>query len=66
MIKISILKDGDKFAFMECQSGNDPKVYNNIYGTTGFYDLEEALKSIFETYKGETITLIDNINQPKC
>lgn len=60
MIKISILKDGDKYAYMEYQSGNDPQVYNNTYGTTGFLDLGEVLINIFGTYEGKEIILTDN------
>lgn len=60
MIKISILKDGDKFAHMEFQSGNDPYVYNNTYGSTGFDDLGEVLDSIFTIYHDKEIILTDN------
>jgi len=61
IIKISILKDGDKYAYMEYQSGNDPKVYNNTYGSTGFWDLGECLESILNTYEGDKIILTNNI-----
>ena len=61
MIKISILKDGDKFAYMEYQTGNDPKVYNNIYGNNVFFDLSEVLESIFKNYEGMEIILTNNL-----
>jgi hypothetical protein len=62
IIKISILKDGDKFAYMEYQNGNDPLVYNNTYGTTGFWDLEDLFKSLQETFpNGEEFILSINI-----
>ena len=54
-IKISILKDEDKFAYMEYQNGNDPCVFNNTYGSGGFYDLEDLFKSLKETYGDEFI-----------
>jgi len=61
IIKISILKDGDKLAFMEFQSGNDPLVYNNTYGTTGFYDLDEVCVDIIKTYEHNLIKVYINI-----
>ena len=61
MIKLSILKSGDTFAYMEYQNGNDPKVYNNTYGCDGFYDLEDLFKSILETYGNTEIILTNNL-----
>ena len=62
-IKISILKDGDNFAYIEFQSGNDPKVYNNTYGTTGYLFFEDVCKDIVESYQGEEIQIFINIKQ---
>ena len=63
MIKISILKDGDRFAYMEYQSGNNPKIYSNTYGTTGYWDLEDLIKDLQEMYseKGEEFILSINL-----
>jgi len=61
IIKISILKDGDKYAYMEYQGGNDPKVYNNTYGSTGFYDLTDVLEDVAKTYGDEEFILSINI-----
>ena len=61
MIKISILKDGDKYAYMEYQSGNDPMVYNNTYGTSGYWTLAEVCESVIATYEGEQIEVHLNI-----
>ena len=61
MIKISILKDGDKFAYMEYQTGNDPKVYNSLYGNNVFFDLADVLESIFKNYEGMEIVLTNNL-----
>lgn len=64
MIKISILKDPEdptKFAYMEYQSGNDPKVYNDTYGSSGFWDLGEVGEEIIKCYKDEVIMISVNI-----
>ena len=60
-IKISILKDGDKFAYMEYQNGNDPLVYNNVYGSTGFWDIADVCQSIIKDYQGTAIEVTINI-----
>lgn len=67
IIKISILKDGDEatigndFAYMEFQGGNDPLVYNNAYGTSGFWSLEEVCEAVIKTYKGDLIEVHINL-----
>ena len=61
MIKLSILKNDDSFAYMEYQNGNDPKVFNNTYGDDGFLDLSELLESIFRNYEGMEIILTNNL-----
>lgn len=61
MIKLSILKDGDKYACMEFQNGNNPKVYNNTYGTSGYMDLEDLFLDLLNTYAGEEIILENNL-----
>jgi hypothetical protein len=61
MIKIAILKDGDKYAYQEYQSGNDPKVFNNTYGTSGYWTLAEVCESVLATYEGEQIEVHLNI-----
>lgn len=59
LVKISILKDGDSYAYMEYQNGNNPEVFNDTYGCGEFYDLEEVLKSIFDIYRDVPIILTD-------
>lgn len=61
MIKISILKDGDKYAYQEYQNGNDPLIYNNVYGSTGFWTLAEVCESVVATYESELIEIHLNI-----
>ena len=63
MIKISILRDGNGYAYMEYQNGNDPKVFNNTYGTRGFYDWEDLMEDLKKTYSesGEEFILSINI-----
>ncbi len=61
LIKISILKDGDRFAYMEYQSGNDPKVYNNTYGTSGYWSFEEVCEAVITTYKDFLIDVTINL-----
>lgn len=61
MIKISILKDGDKYAYMEYQSGNNPLIYNNVYGTSGYWDLAEVCESVIATYQNMEIIVTLNI-----
>jgi len=56
-IKISILKNGDKYAYMEYQKGNDPRVFNDVYGSGWFDDLADVLESVFESYEGMEIIL---------
>ena len=65
MIKISILKDGDGYAYMEYQNGNDPKVFNNTYGGSGFYDLQDLFQEIEKTYGGEEFILKFNLSERK-
>jgi len=61
MIKISILKDGDKYAYMEYQSGNNPLVYNDTYGTSGYWTLAEVCESVIATYEDMPIEVHLNI-----
>lgn len=63
MIKLSILNDGDKYAYMEYQGGNDPKEFNGVYGTGGFWDLEDLFKSLLETYADEEIVITNNLKK---
>ena len=61
MIKLSILNDRDKFAYMEYQNGNDPKVFNDTYGCGGFNDLEDLFLALLKTYGNEAIVITDNL-----
>jgi hypothetical protein len=61
LIKISILKDGDKYGYMEYQTGNDPLVFNDVYGSGGFYDVEDIYASIIKNYEGMQIEVHINI-----
>ena len=61
MIKISILKNEDKYAYMEYQGGNDPKVFNDTYGSGWFWDLADVLESVFKNYEGMEIVLTNNL-----
>ena len=67
MIKISILKDGDgatignNYAYMEYQSGNDPKVFNDTYGSSGYWSLEEVFEAVIKLYNGKQIEVHLNL-----
>jgi hypothetical protein len=61
IIKISILKDEDKYAYMEYQSGNDPLIYNDTYGNSGYWTLAEVCESVIATYEGHLIEIHLNI-----
>ena len=67
MVKISILKDGNdanignNFAYMEYQSGNDPKVFNDTYGNSGYWSFEEVCEAVVKTYEGMAIEVHINL-----
>ena len=67
IIKISILKDGNEatigndFAYMEYQNGNDPKVFNDTYGSTGHWSLDEVCEEIIKLYEGKLIEVHINL-----
>ena len=61
MIKLSILKDGDKYAYVEYQNGNDPKVFNDTYGNSDYWTLAEVCESVIATYEDMEIEVHLNI-----
>lgn len=63
MIKLSIIKDGDKYAYMEYQNGNDPKKFNDTYGCGGFWDLGELFEEILKTYQDTELIITNNLEQ---
>ena len=63
MIKLSILKVGDKYAYMEYQTGNDPLVFNDTYGSNAYFDFLDVCGAIVRLYKDMEIIITDNTGE---